>query len=107
MKKITITKDDIATIPLWEELGSPDENQKIILYQLEENESFPVQLQVSDANGGKLDAKTFVEVMKYKDKVLNKLLDFYKYLDKTNHTDKEKILIESCIDKIRIIEVGQ
>jgi hypothetical protein len=55
-------------------------------------------------NGGKMDAKTFVAVMNFKDKVLKKLLEFYKFLDNTGHTT-DKILVESCIDKVRIIDV--
>ena len=47
MKKIIIKGSDIASISLWKELGEPDGAQEIMLYRLEENESLPVDCEVS------------------------------------------------------------
>ena len=47
MKKIIIRGRDLARIPLWKELGKPDDNQEMELYQLEDGESFPVEKRVS------------------------------------------------------------
>ena len=42
MKKIIIKGEDIARILLWKEIGEPKDDEEITLYQLEENESFPL-----------------------------------------------------------------
>ena len=42
MKKIIIKGEDLARIPLWKTLGKPKDDEEIVLYQLEDGESFPV-----------------------------------------------------------------
>ena len=47
MKEIIIKGEDLARIPLWKTLGKPKDDEEIVLYQLEDGESFPVDEPVS------------------------------------------------------------
>lgn len=53
MKKIIIKGVDIARVSLWKEFGKPKDEDEIVLYQLEENESFPLATEVDVKTAGK------------------------------------------------------